>query len=702
MKIDTTFLRSKVARRIFILFVCCALLPITALALLSFGHVTKQLNVKGQRQLHQTSKDIGMYIYERLLFLEAEMKMVASSISPAPRTIPHTLPEGFDTELRQRFKGLVRITDSEKSLTLFGRIQDIPELTPSEGDHIWSGKTVISTMYHPSPHIFMSVALDPKHPKRGILLGEINPAYLWGINEENPWLLTAELCVLDHANNILFSTLPAQVSFPETAVLTMNRSVSGQFEWVHEEERYIAGYWSIFLQARYFTPKWIVVLSEAKADVLAPLTAFKKTFPLVILLSLWVVVLLSIIQIRRSLIPLERLREGTKQIAMRDFDSRVTITSGDEFEELAASFNAMAARLGKQFKTLTTIAEIDRAILSTLDVERIIDVVRTRFHSVLPCDCLSVTLLDPSAESTARIYIGCGETGTERETERITLGPEEIQKLSDNPEWFVTGAEETAYLAPLTKIGMRSFVVMPLILKQRLAGIITLGYRKLPVHDQEDLAQARQLADQVAVALSNARLIEELNQLHWGILTALARAIDAKSPWTAGHSERVTNLALKIGKVLRLSPEELDDLHRGGLLHDIGKIGVPADILDKTGKLTEAQEKLMREHTRWGARILEPIAAYATVIPIVLQHHECFDGTGYPDGIAGETISLGARIFAVVDYFDALTSHRPYRHAMDRADAIAAIKQGEGSKFDPTVVQAFVEVMTGEEREGGI
>jgi putative nucleotidyltransferase with HDIG domain len=229
--------------------------------------------------------------------------------------------------------------------------------------------------------------------------------------------------------------------------------------------------------------------------------------------------------------------------------------------------------------------------------------------------------------------------------------------------------------------------------------LIAVGYLDPEVYNEEDAVQARQLADQVAVAMSNARLIEELDELNWGTLYALARAIDAKSAWTAGHSERVTQLALRIGQVMGLNQKELDDLHRGGLLHDIGKIGIPPEILDKPGKLTDDEYQFMREHVRIGARILEPIDAYAGVIPIVLQHHEYFDGSGYPDGVGGEDISLGARIFTVSDHYDALISDRPYREGLARDTVIEFIKEGIGSKFDPKVVDAFLEVMAKEDSE---
>ena len=204
---------------------------------------------------------------------------------------------------------------------------------------------------------------------------------------------------------------------------------------------------------------------------------------------------------------------------------------------------------------------------------------------------------------------------------------------------------------------------------------------------------ARQLSDQVAVALSNAKLIEDLEGLNWGTLYALARAIDAKSPWTAGHSERVTALALKIGLVLGLDRKELDDIHRAGLLHDIGKIGIPPHILDKPEGLTDDEFHTMRKHTRLGAKILEPIPSYASVVPVVLHHHENFDGTGYPDGLAGPEIPLGARIFALADQYDALISDRPYHAGVKREEVAEIIKRSAGTRFDPAVVQAFLEVM---------
>ena len=697
MQFEVTFLRSKVARRIFFLFVICALIPIAALAILSFGWVTNQLKEQSQDRLHQASKNIGMGIMERLLAIQVEMGMVASNLSASSRQILSLPSQEIAKHLEERFKGLMLITNEDKYKVIFGSIQDAPRLTQDEKQNILSGKPGVSTRLDPEKgsRIFMNLAVYPNKPRKEILLAEINPDYLWAPWDKDLLPTQTELCILDQSKNLLYSTLDSPVVFPKQPVRFGERTISDQFEWFHNKKEYLSRYWNIFLESRFSTENWTAVLSESKSFVFRPIAIFKLIFPLVVLVSLWVVLLLSINQIRRSLVPLEKLKEGTKRIARREFDSRVRVTSRDEFEEVAESFNTMASQLGRQFKTLTTVAEIDRAILSSLDKSKIIDTVLARMREVFPCDSVSVTLFEPNDAETAQTYIEDCKSNKRRRESTLNPKPEDLETINDNPDTVLIemDGEPPSYLIPVAKLGIKSVLVLPIFLRQELSGIIALGYLKPPKLEQEDLDQARQLADQVAVAFSNARLIEELAQLNWGTLRALARAIDAKSPWTAGHSERSTKLALKIGRVMGLNREELDNLHRGGLLHDIGKLGIPLDVLDKDGKLTAEEKQLMEKHASVGARILEPIGAYAEVIPIVLQHHECYDGSGYPDGLRGKEISLGARIFALADRFEALTSDRPYRKALDLKRTITYIKDRDGTEFDPKVVKAFLKVI---------
>ena len=193
---------------------------------------------------------------------------------------------------------------------------------------------------------------------------------------------------------------------------------------------------------------------------------------------------------------------------------------------------------------------------------------------------------------------------------------------------------------------------------------------------------------------SNAELITRLDELSYGALAALARTIDASSPWTAGHSERVTALALRMAAHLGLNQADCDTLRRGGLLHDIGKIGLPPEILDKPGRLTSDELAKVRQHPALGARILSPIAAFKEAIPIVLHHHERYDGLGYPEMRQGEEIPRLARLLAVADVYDALVSDRPYRNGYSHEFALEHIRAAKGTQFDPAMVDLFMTVIS--------
>ena len=693
MKLDRTFLRSKVARRIFLLFIVCALLPITALALLSYFRVSQQLEEQIQIRLHRSAKDASVAINDRLKSLEADMTTIALSLKwvEGRPSIPSELT-------LQRFNAMNLVTPTgATAFPLYGDLEALPPLTDGEKKHLDSGKTLLSTRpdLKGKPRVFMRRAVQNAKMGKLLLAGEVKATYLWGEAVQGMTPPMAELCILDDSGNMLFTTLPEEHAFPRSVALEILKYHSGGIEWSYRDQEYLGRYWSIFTRHDFYVPRWIVLMSESRAHVLAPMADFKKTFPLVILLSLWVVLLLSLYQIRRNLDPLERLKEGTHRIAAADFGTRVTVTSGDEFEDLAKSFNIMAARLGKQFDAMTAMNEIDRSILSALDKEKIVNTVITRMGDLFPCEKIALALFRSDGSHAGSLHMNTNLSIEQKELQEVQLDSTEAQTLQDNPEYLRIEADKGTppYLKALDQGHIRMFVVFPIFVRGALSGFLALGYADPALCSTEDCLHARQLSDQVAVALSNANLIEDLEGLNWGTLYALARAIDAKSPWTAGHSERVTALALKIGLALGLGRKELDDIHRAGLLHDIGKIGIPPHILDKPEGLTDDEFRTMRKHTRLGAKILEPIPSYAPVVPIVLHHHENFDGTGYPDGLAGAEIPLGARIFAVADQYDALTSDRPYHAGATREQVSEIIRQSAGKRFDPAVVRAFLQVM---------
>jgi HD-GYP domain-containing protein (c-di-GMP phosphodiesterase class II) len=178
------------------------------------------------------------------------------------------------------------------------------------------------------------------------------------------------------------------------------------------------------------------------------------------------------------------------------------------------------------------------------------------------------------------------------------------------------------------------------------------------------------------------------------MLTILSRAIEARDEYTRGHSTRVTALAEAIALRLGWDEERLDLLQLGGPLHDVGKLAISDEVLQKPGRLDDDELALIREHPRLGARILLRLAAFRGALPYVLYHHERWDGNGYPTGRAGEEIPLEARVLAVADAFDAMTSDRPYRPALRRDEALAELERCSGTQFDPEIVRVFLELST--------
>jgi HD-GYP domain-containing protein (c-di-GMP phosphodiesterase class II) len=698
MKIDKSFLHSKLARRIFSMFITCAMLPIAGLFILSYSQVTAQLSSQNHKRLKQAVKLYSLSVYERLLFLEADMQLLRSSLTKMNDLKKVEIPsDDLDHQLKNRFHGLQLLDSRLGRIGFFGHIKNAPKPTSAEIQHIKSGKTAVKTIHSPNsqPRIFMLRLMNLSEPDRGFLLGEINPDYLWGAGHENALPPDVQVAAFDDSKNVLFGSLENAGALSDQIkrwTLSANSDVS---ELMHNHKKYVACHRTVFLKPNFLVSNWTIVLFQSGKDVLAPLSDFKKMFLLVALTSLLIVLLLSIVYLRKSLVPLELLKEGTRRIAMKDFDNQVNVKSNDEFEELADAFNEMSGRLSRQFKTLITKAEIDRAILSSLETEKIVKTVMTRMRDCFTFENISISLIDSAKDHTAHVYGESGNEHTEISRQSVRIEPQDLYTLSTHSKYLFMDQSQKipSYLHNLAKEGSQYFLLLPVFLQEKLSAVIAFGHSEPMTQSEEDLNLARQMADQVAVALSNSNLIQELNRLNWGTLKALARTVDAKSSWTAGHSERVADIALKIGKSLGLQPKELINLQRAAFLHDIGKIGVPVAVLDKPGKLSHEEFSIIKAHPRMGGRILEPIKAYDEIIPMVVEHHERFDGKGYPDGLNGTSISLGARILAVADVFDALKSDRPYRHGMPFEQVIEIIKQEAGQQFDPDIVNAFLTVV---------
>ncbi|WP_432821310.1 HD domain-containing phosphohydrolase [Trichloromonas sp.] len=237
-------------------------------------------------------------------------------------------------------------------------------------------------------------------------------------------------------------------------------------------------------------------------------------------------------------------------------------------------------------------------------------------------------------------------------------------------------------------------ICAPLMIKDEPIGTITMANR----HDSssfypEDLELLVTIAAQASVAIKNAQLYEDQKVSYLNTVQALVSAIEASDAYTRGHSERVTRISLALAKRLKLSPERIARLEQAAILHDIGKIGIDVALLHKKGKLTEKNIQTLHQHPQIGVKILEPIRFLNNVRKIIEQHHERYDGKGYPNNLAGEDIHLEARILAVADTFDAMTSDRPYRKALSFDTAVNEIREFSGTQFDPQVAAAFLDMI---------
>ena len=223
-------------------------------------------------------------------------------------------------------------------------------------------------------------------------------------------------------------------------------------------------------------------------------------------------------------------------------------------------------------------------------------------------------------------------------------------------------------------------------------GVLLLNHTAPLAFRPEHVAALQNLATLAGVAEREDAHRAHLEDLFMGVIVSLTMALEAKDPYTEGHSARVAAYSEAIGKQLGLPPEQLDVVHRACLVHDLGKIAVDGNILGKEAGLSSHEREKMDAHPVIGEDILRPITLLRPLLPGVRSHHEHFDGSGYPDGLSGEAIPIEARIMAVADAFDAMTSNRPYRKALPEEEALAELRRNAGTHFDPRIVAAFEQI----------
>lgn len=385
-----------------------------------------------------------------------------------------------------------------------------------------------------------------------------------------------------------------------------------------------------------------------------------------------------------------------------------------QLDQLLAKFDSEIQVLINERDGLRTLAEIGQTLTTTLDSNTILEKVLDSIIELAHAERCFLMLLD--SDGGTHVQIG-------RNWKQETLSPQEqaisttivAEVIEKRLPVLTTNAETDPRFdgtESVVNYKLRSVMCVPLIYQEDLLGVIYADHRlRSEQFSKAKLELLSKFANQAAIALHNASLYEnlqemllrlqnthsELEEAYDTTLEGWAKALELRDQTTEGHTQRVVALSIKLAQHMGIGGESLVNIRRGAVLHDIGKMAIPDEVLCKPGALTAQEIEIMRQHPLLAVEMLSRIKFLRGALPIPLYHHERWDGTGYPHGLSGEDIPLSARIFAVVDVWDALTSERPYRRALSPEDTLAHIKKGSGRHFDPAVVDVFVQMMGDEE-----
>jgi HD-GYP domain-containing protein (c-di-GMP phosphodiesterase class II) len=352
--------------------------------------------------------------------------------------------------------------------------------------------------------------------------------------------------------------------------------------------------------------------------------------------------------------------------------------------------DSMAAELSIRYEELNFFYKIGRQLINIENYEKALQYILTQTIELLNADYATLHL--PSKD----ILTSISGNGMKIDSdflshEIISLTPKLCALFHNGNDYFTEG--NSGKQPSLMKFAheLKRFLIVPVNLHEEKIGIVLLGRcssnKPFSISDKRLL---NVVADMMAMKISNSELFIELKELSLNLMKSFTETIEEKDPYTRGHSERVNELSLKIGKALELNPDQMQLLNFTSILHDIGKIGIPEDILKKPEKLSDKEYALIKEHTIKGYKILLPIKQLNGCLDSILYHHERIDGKGYPQGLSGDQIPLFARIIAVADTFDAMTSHRAYRKAKKMDEVIQELKDVSGKQLDADITRVFI------------
>lgn len=358
---------------------------------------------------------------------------------------------------------------------------------------------------------------------------------------------------------------------------------------------------------------------------------------------------------------------------------------------------ALEKNLKKKISELSALYDVGKLITSTLNLDEVLKLISRKAAKIMNASSCSLRLLD---EAKQELVLKCSyglNSDFYRIKKSLKIGESIAGKAVKNGKHFIVNdlQKERNYKFPhlARQRGLRSLVTVPLVQKNKIIGVLSIYNRKPGKYTDEDAMLLSMLASQAAIAIENARLYEQAETSYLNTIRTLSNIIDAKDSHTYGHSERVMEHSIEIAKEMGLSEHDKETLKYGSLLHDIGKIGIDVGILRKPSKLTDEEWKIMIMHPVLGSGIVEQIGFLNDLAPIILRHHERYDGKGYPGKLKKDKIPLGARILAITDAYESMVSDRPYRKALSLGKAREELLSNSGKQFDPKIVKVFVRML---------
>jgi response regulator RpfG family c-di-GMP phosphodiesterase len=350
----------------------------------------------------------------------------------------------------------------------------------------------------------------------------------------------------------------------------------------------------------------------------------------------------------------------------------------------------------RRLRETVALYEISKAMVSTIEFDQLLKIVIDLTTAVLKSDDASLMLYDHEK----KLYIAAASydlNDTGRKDTRLAIGEWAADQIAEErePLLLVESFEKTPWFHQIEGLQeIKTGLIVPLVGKNNILGFLNIN--RLQVNEpftETDLPRASVFASQIALAVENAYLFKELNLVYMSTIRSFANAIDAKDHYTNRHSERVAELAVTIAGEMALSEQEIQRILQAAQIHDLGKIGIKDYIIKKPEELTNEEREEVKSHPLKAAQILEPIGFLRDIVDIIKQHHERIDGTGYPLGLKGDKIRLEAKIIAVADAYDAMTSDRPYREALTPEQALKELNLYSDTQFERGVVQALVQAL---------